>query len=104
MAWKWLFWKNYILNDIIDNLYDCYNTYKPAKYISKSLKVKYDNDEIGVKMYVWSRCLKCNKIDEQYVEFQSHKIQKITHGIIIESMTLNKKFQTVVIIEKLSAP
>lgn len=66
------------------------------------LKKKYNNEELRLKKYVVSCYLRFQMMDDISVDVKSHKLQKIAHKIIREVMTLDKQFQIVVIIDKLS--
>lgn len=65
--------------------------------------VKYDAEEAGTKTYDVSRYLKYLMVDERSMEAKCHKLLKIAHEIVIEGMTLDRQFQIVVIINKLSS-
>ncbi|XP_060963454.1 uncharacterized protein LOC133032979 [Cannabis sativa] len=94
--------KNFILNGLSDDLYDYYNFDKSAKEIWEALQKKYDTEEVGTKKYVVSRYLKFQMTDDKSVEAQSHELQKITHEILSEGMTIDEQFQVAVMIDKLS--
>ncbi|KAF1882580.1 hypothetical protein Lal_00002758, partial [Lupinus albus] len=89
--------KNFILNELSDDLYDYYISYKSAKLVWQTLKRKYDIEEAETKKYVVSRYLKYQMTNNK----SSHEIQKIAHDIITKGMPLDEQFQVVVIIDKL---
>lgn len=77
------------MNGLTGDFYDYYIAYKTVKKYQEALKKKYGIEEVGAKVYVVSRYLKCQMTDEKSKEYQSWKIHKITHETINENKTLD---------------
>ena len=73
-----------------------------AKDIWEALQKKYDIEEAGSKKYAVSNYLKYQMSDDKSVEVQSHELQKTSHEITSEGLTIDEQFQVAVIIDKLT--
>nr|GEY25544.1 hypothetical protein [Tanacetum cinerariifolium] len=79
---------NYVLNGLIDPLYNVYYKTTTAKELWESLERKYKIEDAGTKKFV-------NVIS------QVQDLQVLIHNIHAKGMTLSKTFQVAAIIEKL---
>ena len=94
--------RNYVMNALIDSLYNVYSYKKIAKKLWESLDRKYKIEDVGAKKFVLGRFLNYKMVDSKTVVSQVQELQIILHEIHAEGMLLSKTlFQVVVIIEKL---
>ena len=103
-AWKHsnFLCRNYVMNALIDSLYNVYSYKKIAKKLWESLDQKYKIEDVGAKKFVLGRFLNYKMVDSKTVVSQVQELQIILHEIHAEGMLLSKTlFQVVVIIEKL---
>ncbi|GKE14549.1 pol polyprotein, partial [Tanacetum coccineum] len=87
---------NYVLNGLIDPLYNVYCKTMTAKELWESLERKYKTEDAGTKKFVVARFLDYKMVDSKNVISQV-----LLHDIHAEGMTLSETFQVDAIIEKL---
>ncbi|GKA88599.1 pol polyprotein [Tanacetum coccineum] len=92
---------NYVLNGLIDPLYNVYCKTKTAKELWESLERKYKTEDAGTKKFVVARFLDYKMVDSKNVISQVQDLQVLLHDIHAEGMTLSETFQVAAIIEKL---
>ncbi|GJU33146.1 retrovirus-related pol polyprotein from transposon TNT 1-94 [Tanacetum coccineum] len=69
--------KNFLLNGLLDDLYDYYNSDDVTTHkLWEALQKKYDTEEAGTKKYAVSRYMKLQMTNDKLVEAQSHELQK----------------------------
>ncbi|KAL5582887.1 hypothetical protein UlMin_015329 [Ulmus minor] len=102
-AWKQsdFLCRNYVLNSLIDSLYNVYSDKKMAKELWESLDRKYKSEDAGSKKFVVGRFLDYKMVDSKSVIGQVQEIQVILYEIHAKWMNLSETFQVVAIIEKL---
>ncbi|GJU69506.1 pol polyprotein [Tanacetum coccineum] len=102
-AWKHLDFlcHNYVLNGLIDPLYNVYCKTTTAKELWESLERKYKTEDAGTKKFVVARFLDYKMVDSKNVISQVQDLQVLLHDIHAEGMTLSETFQVAAIIEKL---
>ena len=93
--------RNYVLNNLIDLLYNVCSMKKSAKELWESLDKKYKTEDAGTKKFVVGRFLDYKMVDLKIVVSQIQDIQVILHKIHYEGMTVSEAFQVAAIIEKL---
>ncbi|KAI3812677.1 hypothetical protein L1987_17389 [Smallanthus sonchifolius] len=93
--------RNYVLNGMVDALYNVYCKTKTAKELWESLERKYKTEDVGTKKFVVAKFLDFKMIDSKTVMSQVQELQVILHDIHAEGMTLSETFQVAAIIEKL---
>ncbi|KAL2457669.1 zinc knuckle (CCHC-type) family protein [Abeliophyllum distichum] len=101
-AWKHsdFLCQNYVMNDLVDSLYNVYSTMKTAKELWESLDRKYKIDDAWAKKFIVSRFLDYKMVDSKTVISQVQE-QVILHDIHVEGMVLSETFQVAAMIEKL---
>ncbi|GJQ95331.1 putative reverse transcriptase domain-containing protein [Tanacetum coccineum] len=102
-AWKHSYFlcHNYVLNGLIDPLYNVYCKTTTAKELWESLERKYKTKDPGTKKFVVARFLDYKMVDSKNVISQVQDLQILLHDIHAEGMTLSETFQVAAIIEKL---
>ncbi|GJY01852.1 pol polyprotein [Tanacetum coccineum] len=102
-AWKHLDFlcHNYVLNGLIDHLYNVYCKTTTAKELWESLERKYKTKDTGTKKFVVAQFLVYKMVDSKNVISQVQDLQVLLHNIHAEGMTLSETFQAAAIIEKL---
>ncbi|GJW74374.1 pol polyprotein [Tanacetum coccineum] len=92
---------NYVLNGLIDPLYNVYCKTMTAKELLESLERKYKTEDAGIKKFMVARFLDYKMVDSKSVVSQVQDLQVLLHDIHAEGMTLSETFQVAAIIEKL---
>ncbi|GJS80735.1 retrovirus-related pol polyprotein from transposon TNT 1-94 [Tanacetum coccineum] len=92
---------NYVLNGLIDPLYNVYCKTTTAKELWESLERKYKTEDAGTKKFVVARFLDYKMVDSKNLISQVQDLQVLLHDIHAEGMTLSETFQVAAIIEKL---
>ncbi|GJX44598.1 retrovirus-related pol polyprotein from transposon TNT 1-94 [Tanacetum coccineum] len=92
---------NYVLNGLINPLYNVYCKTTTAKELWVSLERKYKTEDAGTKKFVVARFLDYKMVDSKNVISQVQDLQVLLHDIHAEGMTLSETFQVAAIIEKL---
>ncbi|KAJ0020995.1 hypothetical protein Pint_31938 [Pistacia integerrima] len=102
-AWKHFEFlcRNYVMNCLIDSLYNVYASKKMAKELWRSLGRKYKTENAKSKKFVVGRFLDYKMMDSRAVITQVQEIQLILHEIHSEGMVLSETFQVATNIEKL---
>ncbi|XP_076929525.1 uncharacterized protein LOC143593962 [Bidens hawaiensis] len=102
-AWKHseFLCRNYMLNGLVDALYNVYSSIKTAKELWESLDKKYKTEDVGTKKFVVTRFLDYKMVDSKTVISQVQELQVILHDIFAEGMTLSETVQVASMIEKL---
>ena len=93
--------RNYVMNALIDSLYNVYSDKKTTKDLWESLDQKYKIEDVGAKKFVVGHFLDYKMVDSKTVVSQVQELQVILHEIHAEEMMLSKTFQVAAIIEKL---
>ncbi|XP_022030450.1 uncharacterized protein LOC110931361 [Helianthus annuus] len=92
---------NYILNGMVDTLYNVYCIANTAEELWESLDRKYKTEDAGTKKFVVAKFLDFKMIDSITVISQVQELQVILHDIHVEGMVLSETFQVAAMIEKL---
>ncbi|GJT15804.1 hypothetical protein Tco_0874510 [Tanacetum coccineum] len=92
---------NYVLNGLVDSLYNVYCKTTTAKELWESLERKYKTKDAGTKKFVVARFLDYKMDDSKTVITQVQYLHVLLHDIHAEGMTLSETFQVAAIIEKL---
>ncbi|XP_076951127.1 uncharacterized protein LOC143624318 [Bidens hawaiensis] len=102
-AWKHseFLCRNYVLNGLVDALYNVYSSIKSAKELWESLDKKYKTEDAETKKFVVARFLDYKMVDSKTVISQVQELQVILYDIFAEGMTLSETFQVAAMIEKL---
>ncbi|XP_038715921.1 uncharacterized protein LOC120009402 [Tripterygium wilfordii] len=102
------FWKdneylcrNYILNGLVDDLYNVYSETSSAKELWDSLEKKYKTEDAGTKKFVAAKFLDFMMVDGKSVVNQLEEFQLILHEVHAEGLVINEPFQVAIVIEKL---
>ncbi|GJW64041.1 pol polyprotein [Tanacetum coccineum] len=82
---------NYVLNGLIDPLYNVYCKTTTAKELWESLERKYKTEDAGTKKFVVARFLDYKMVDSKSVVSQVQDLQVLLHDIQAEGMTLAQK-------------
>ncbi|XP_022008201.1 uncharacterized protein LOC110907544 [Helianthus annuus] len=93
--------RNFILNGLVDTLYNMYCKAKTAKELWECLDHKYKTEDVGTKKFVVAKFLDFKMIDSKTVISQVQELQVILHDIHAEGMMLSETFQVAAMIEKL---
>nr|GEW47098.1 uncharacterized protein [Tanacetum cinerariifolium] len=92
---------NYVLNGLIDPLYNVYCKSTTAKELWESLERKYKTKDAGTKNFVVACFLDYEMVDSKKVTSQVQDLQVLIHDIHAKGMTLSETSQAATIIEKL---
>ncbi|GJZ96716.1 pol polyprotein [Tanacetum coccineum] len=92
---------NYVLNGLVDDLYNVYCKTTTAKELWESLECKYKTEGAGTKKFMVACFLDYKMVDSKNVITQVQDLQVLLHDIHAEGMTVSEAFQVVAIIEKL---
>ncbi|XP_023753135.1 uncharacterized protein LOC111901498 [Lactuca sativa] len=92
---------NYVLNGLIDALYNVYCKVATAKELWESLERKYKTKDAGTKKHVVAKFLEYKMIDSKSVMSKVQDLQVIIHDNNEEGMDLNESFQVASMVEKL---
>ncbi|PON44745.1 hypothetical protein PanWU01x14_264340 [Parasponia andersonii] len=84
--------QNYVMNGLIDSLYNVYRNKKTTKELWESLDHKYTTEDAGSKKFVVGRFLGYKMVDSKTVISQAQELQLILHEILAEGMTLCEPF------------
>ncbi|XP_075499179.1 uncharacterized protein LOC142537556 [Primulina tabacum] len=93
--------RNYVLNGLVDSLYNVFCEKKTAKEMWESLDRKYKTEDAGAKKFLVGRFLDFKMVDSKLVISQFQELQVILQEIHSEKMTLSESFQVAAIVEKL---
>ena len=93
--------RNYVLNGLVDSLYNVYCKITTAKELWESLDRKYKTEDAGTKKFIVARFLEFKMVDSKTVMNQVQELQVILSEILSEGMVLGETFQVACIIEKL---
>ncbi|KAK1410121.1 hypothetical protein QVD17_36654 [Tagetes erecta] len=85
--------RNYVLNGMVDALYNVYCKAKTAKELWESLERKYKTEDAGTKKFVMAKFLEFKMIDSKTVMSQVQELQVVLHDIHAEGMVLSETFQ-----------
>ena len=94
--------RNYIMNGLVDSMYNVYFDKKTTKELWESLDRKYKTKDVGAKKFVVGRFLDYKMVDSKIVVSQVQELQVILYEIHVEGMMLSETFQVTTIIKKLS--
>ncbi|XP_076912852.1 uncharacterized protein LOC143571261 [Bidens hawaiensis] len=102
-AWKHseFLCRNYVLNGLVDALYNVYSSIKTSKELWESLEKKYKTEDAGTKNFVVARFLDYKMVDSKTIISQVQELKVILHDIFAKGMTLSETFQVAAMIEKL---
>ncbi|KAJ9559825.1 hypothetical protein OSB04_004985 [Centaurea solstitialis] len=102
-AWKHsdFLCRNYVLNGLVDALYNVYSASNTSKELWQSLEKKYKTEDAGSKKFVVARFLEFKMNDSKTVMSQVQELQVMLHDINAEGMIVSEPFQVAAIIEKL---
>ncbi|KAD3066805.1 hypothetical protein E3N88_34685 [Mikania micrantha] len=92
---------NYVLNGLVDALYNVHCKIKTAKELWESLDKKYRMEDAGMKKFAIVRFLDYKMVDTKTTLNQVQESQIILSDIHYEEMTLSETFQVATMIEKL---
>nr|GFA60472.1 Pol polyprotein [Tanacetum cinerariifolium] len=92
---------NYVLNGLVDDLYNVYCKITTAKELWESLERKYKIEDVGTKKFAVARFLDYKMVKSKNVITQVQDLQILIHEIHAEGMTVSETFQVAAIIEKL---
>ncbi|GJS01455.1 retrovirus-related pol polyprotein from transposon TNT 1-94 [Tanacetum coccineum] len=92
---------NYVLNGLIDPLYNVYCKTTTAKELWESLERKYKTEDAGTKKLMVAQFLDYKMVDSKNVISQVQDLHVLLYDIHTEGMTLSETFQVAAIIEKL---
>ncbi|GJU12044.1 hypothetical protein Tco_1134440 [Tanacetum coccineum] len=82
---------NYVLNGLVDSLYNVYYKTTTAKELWESLERKYKTEDAGTKKFVVAHFLDYKMVDSKNVITQVQDLQVLLHDIHAEGMTLSHK-------------
>ena len=85
--------RNYVMNALINSLYNVYSNKKTTKEIWASLDQKYKTEDVGAKKFVMGRFLDYKIVDSKTMVSQLQELQVILYEIHVEGMMLSKTFK-----------
>ncbi|KAL7614567.1 hypothetical protein Lser_V15G07012 [Lactuca serriola] len=102
-AWKHsdFLCRNYVLNGLVDSLYNVYCVTKTTKELWDSLDKKYKTEDVGTKKFVVARFLDYKMVDGKTVMSLVQELQVLLHDMHAEGMWFNESFSVASMIEKL---
>ncbi|GJZ53546.1 pol polyprotein [Tanacetum coccineum] len=102
-AWKYsdFLCHNYVLNGLVDSLYNVYCKTTTAKELWESLERKYKIEDASTKKFAVACFLDYKMVDSKNVITQVQDLHVLLLDIHAEGMTLSETFQVAAIIEKL---
>ena len=103
-AWKYFDFLciNYILNGLVDSLYNVYSSFTTARGLWEALEKKYKTEDTGTKKFIVGKFLDFKMIDSITISNQVEELQILINKIHAEGIMINETFQVASIIEKLS--
>ncbi|RVX19271.1 hypothetical protein CK203_008677 [Vitis vinifera] len=103
-AWKHsnFLCRNYIINGLVDFLYNVYSSFTTARGLWEALEKKYKTEDAGTKKFIVGKFLDFKMIHSITVINQVEELQILNNKIHAEGMMINEAFQVASIIEKLS--
>lgn len=103
-AWKHsnFLCRNYILNGLIDSLYNVYSSFTTTRGLWEALEKKYKTKDAGTKKFIVGKFLDFKMIDSITIINQVEELQILINKIHAEGMMINEAFQVASFIEKLS--
>ncbi|XP_076936898.1 uncharacterized protein LOC143604247 [Bidens hawaiensis] len=93
--------RNYVLNGLVDELYNVYCKIPNARELWEILERKYKCEDAGTKKYAVARFLDFKMIDSKTLMSQVQDLQTLIGDMISEGMTFSETFQVAAMIEKL---
>ena len=96
--------RNYVLNCLVDSLYDMYSSKRTTKELWESLDHMYGTKctkYMGAKLYIVGQFLDYKMVDSKAVTNQVEDLHAIIHEIHAQGMVISESFQVAAIIEKL---
>ncbi|RVW11835.1 hypothetical protein CK203_085643 [Vitis vinifera] len=102
-AWKHLDFlcRNYILNGLVDSLYNVYFPFTTTRGLWEALEKKYNTEDARTKKFIVDKFLDFKMIDSITLINQVEELQILINKIHVEGMMINEAFQVASIIEKL---
>ena len=103
-AWKHsnFLCRNYIINGLVDFLYNVYSSFTTARGLWEALEKKYKTEDAGTNKFIVGKFLDFKMIHSITVINQVEELQILNNKIHAEGMMINETFQVASIIEKLS--
>ncbi|RVW96806.1 hypothetical protein CK203_026023 [Vitis vinifera] len=103
-AWKHsdFLYRNYILNGLVDSLYNVYSSFTTTRGLWEALEKKYKTEDVGTKKFIVGKFLDFKMIDSITIINQVEELQILINKIHAAGMMINETFQVASIIEKLS--
>ena len=92
--------RNYILNGLVDSLYNVYSSFTTARGLWEALEKKYKIEDAGTKKFIFGKFLDFKMIDSITIINQVEELQILINKIHVEGMIINEAFQVASIIEK----
>ena len=93
--------RNYILNGLVDSLYNVYSSFTIARGLWEALEKKHKIEDAGTKKFIVGKFLDFKMIDSIIVINQIEELQILINKILAEGMMINEAFQVAFIIEQL---
>lgn len=102
-AWKHsdFLCRSYVLNGLVDTIYNMYISAKTAKELWESLEHKFSKENVTNKEFLIERFLEYKMVDSKTVVNQVKELQLILDDIHAEGITLSETFLVAAIIGKL---
>ena len=95
-AWKHsdFLCKNYILNGLVDSLYNVYFSFTTKKGLWDALEKKYKTEDVGTKKFIVGQFLDFKMIDSITLINQVEELQILINKIHVEGMMINEAFRS----------
>ena len=102
-SWKHYYFlcRNYVMNGLVDSLYNFYSNKKIAKELLESINQKYKTENVEAQKFIVGYFLDYEMVDSKTMVSQVQELQVILHETHAERMILSETFQVATIIEKL---
>jgi len=90
-----------ILSTLSDNLFDVYGSYKEAKAIWESMKLKYTTEDVSKQRFTISNYYRWEMTDDKDIKVQINEYHKLLEELKVEDITVQDQLKAGFLIEKL---
>lgn len=92
--------RSYLLNNMLNPLFDLFVNFKSTKIIQTKLEAKYGSDDAGKKKYVVGKWLQFQIVDDKPIMEQVHTYKNLCAEVLNEGLKMCEILQANMLIEK----